>query len=137
MVLYPNQRKIPGSSCITKDEAGKPVISFDFSENEPQIVEGLHCPSCGGEIVSTAYGFRCIHYDREKEGACDFTVGKIADKNLNAAQLSELLNNGRTATIRGFKSKNGKRFDACLCLEKDENGKAVIKFDFEHVEAKK
>ena len=132
-----SKKKFQAALVLQKDEAGKPVISFDFSENEPQIVEGLHCPSCGGEIVSTAYGFRCIHYDREKEGACDFTVGKIADKNLNAAQLSELLNNGRTATIRGFKSKNGKKFDACLCLEKDENGKAVIKFDFEHVEAKK
>ena len=132
-----SKKKFQAALVLQKDEAGKPVISFDFSENEPQIVEGLHCPSCGGEIVSTAYGFRCIHYDREKEGACDFTVGKIADKNLNAAQLSELLNNGRTATIRGFKSKNGKKFDACLCLEKDENGKTVIKFDFEHVEAKK
>ena len=132
-----SKKKFQAALVLQKDEAGKPIISFDFSENEPQIVEGLHCPSCGGEIVSTAYGFRCIHYDREKEGACDFTVGKIADKNLNAAQLSELLNNGRTATIRGFKSKNGKKFDACLCLEKDENGKTVIKFDFEHVEAKK
>ena len=53
------------------------------------------------------------------------------------SQLTELITNGRTGTIRRFKSKNGKKFDACLCLEKDENGKAVIKFDFEHVEAKK
>lgn len=87
--------------------------------------------------MTTAYGFRCIHYDREKEDSCDFSVGKIAEKSLNVSQLTELVTNGRTGTIRGFKSKNGKRFDACLCLEKDENGKAVIKFDFEHVEAKK
>ena len=86
--------------------------------------------------MTTAYGFRCIHYDREKEDSCDFSVGKIAEKSLNVSQLTELVTNGRTGTIRGFKSKNGKRFDACLCLEKDENGKAVIKFDFEHVEAK-
>lgn len=99
-----------------------------FPANEPQVVEGIKCPSCGGDIVTTAYGFRCIHYDREKEDSCDFSVGKIAEKSLNVSQLTELVTNGRTGTIRGFKSKNGKRFDACLCLEKDENGKAVIKF---------
>ena len=53
------------------------------------------------------------------------------------SQLTELVTNGRTGTIRGFKSKMERDLTPCLCLEKDENGKAVIKFDFEHVEAKK
>ena len=132
-----SKKKFPAALVLQKDEEGKINISFDFSANEPQVVEGIKCPSCGGDIVTTAYGFRCIHYDREKEDSCDFSVGKIAEKSLNVSQLTELVTNGRTGTIRGFKSKNGKRFDACLCLEKDENGKAVIKFDFEHVEAKK
>lgn len=68
-------------------------------------MEGIKCPSCGGDIVTTAYGFRCIHYDREKEDSCDFSVGKIAEKSLNVSQLTELVTNGRTGTIRGFKSK--------------------------------
>lgn len=42
-----------------------------------------------------------------------------------------------TKTIRGFKSKSGKKFDACLKLEKDENGVTQVRFDFDHVEAKK
>ena len=132
-----SKKKFPASLVLQKDEEGKINISFDFSANEPQVVEGIKCPSCGGDIVTTAYGFRCIHFDREEEDSCDFSVGKIAEKSLNVSQLTELITNGRTGTIRGFKSKNGKKFDACLCLEKDENGKAVIKFDFEHVEAKK
>lgn len=73
---------------------GKINISFDFSANEPQVVEGIKCPSCGGDIVTTAYGFRCIHYDREKEDSCDFSVGKIAEKSLNVSQLTELVTNG-------------------------------------------
>lgn len=132
-----SKKKFPASLVLQKDEEGKINISFDFSANEPQVVEGIKCPSCGGDIVTTAYGFRCIHFDREKEDSCDFSVGKIAEKSLNVSQLTELITNGRTGTIRGFKSKTGKKFDACLCMEKDENGKTVIKFDFEHVEAKK
>ncbi len=132
-----SKKKFPAALVLQKDEEGKINISFDFSANEPQVVEGIKCPSCGGDIVTTAYGFRCIHFDREKEDGCDFSVGKIAEKSLNVSQLTELITNGRTETIRGFKSKTGKKFDACLCMEKDENGKTVIKFDFEHVEAKK
>lgn len=132
-----SKKKFPASLVLQKDEEGRVNITFDFSANEPQTVEGIKCPSCGGDIVATAYGFRCIHFDREKEDGCDFSVGKIAEKSLNVSQLTELITNGRTETIRGFKSKTGKKFDACLCMEKDENGKTVIKFDFEHVEAKK
>lgn len=132
-----SKKKFPASLVLQKDEEDRVNITFDFSANEPQIVEGIKCPSCGGDIVATAYGFRCIHFDREKEDGCDFSVGKIAEKSLNVSQLTELITNGRTETIRGFKSKTGKKFDACLCMEKDENGKTVIKFDFEHVEAKK
>lgn len=132
-----SKKKFPASLVLEKNEEGRVNIAFDFSANEPQIVEGIKCPSCGGDIVTTAYGFRCIHFDREKEDSCDFSVGKIAEKSLNVSQLTELITNGRTGTIRGFKSKTGKKFDACLCMEKDENGKTVIKFDFEHVEAKK
>ena len=132
-----SKKKFPASLVLQKDEEGRVNITFDFSANEPQIVEGIKCPSCGGDIVATAYGFRCIYFDREKEDGCDFSVGKIAEKSLNVSQLTELITNGRTETIRGFKSKTGKKFDACLRMEKDENGKTVIKFDFEHVEAKK
>ena len=131
------KKKFRAALILQKEDDGKINVQFDFSANEPQIVEGVRCPSCGGAIVTTAYGFRCEHYDREKENSCDFSVGKIAEKSLNAAQLTELLTNKRTKTIRGFKSKTGKKFDACLVLETDETGKAVINFDFEHVEAKK
>ena len=132
-----SKKKFPAALILQKEDDGKINVQFDFSSNEPQVVEGVRCPSCGGAIVTTAYGFRCEHYDREKENSCDFSVGKIAEKSLNAAQLTELLTDKRTKTIRGFKSKAGKKFDACLVLETDETGKTAINFDFEHVEAKK
>ena len=49
----------------------------------------------------------------------------------------QLLTEGRTETIRGFKSKTGKKFDARVALDRDEKGIARgIKFDFNDVEAK-
>ncbi|MCM1183504.1 MAG: DNA topoisomerase [Roseburia sp.] len=94
------------------------------------------CPDCGGDIVTTPFGYGCANYQKDGSG-CRFAIGKIAEKELSAEQAEELLTAGRTATIRGFKGKSGKRFDACLVLAKNENDKHVIKFDFEHVEAKK
>ncbi|MBQ1972697.1 MAG: topoisomerase C-terminal repeat-containing protein, partial [Treponema sp.] len=45
---------------------------------------------------------------------------KMAGKALTEAQVKELLNSGRTGTIRGFKSKTGKKFDARVALNKQE-----------------
>ena len=48
--------------------------------------------------------------------------------------------NGRTETIKGFKSKSGKRFNACLVLKKEpvtegsEKMHTVVAFDFDNVE---
>ena len=62
----------------------------------------------------------------------------MADKSFTEAQVRQLLTKGVTETIRGFKSKTGKRFDARVTLNKDEAGKVIgLKFDFDNVEAKK
>lgn len=132
-----NKKKFSACLVMTKDEEGKPNITFDFSQNEPETIEGVSCPLCGGAIEIKPFGYSCANYKAEDESGCRFAIGKIAGKDLNTAQVKELLNNGRTGTIRGFTSKNKKKFDACLMLGEDENGKKVLKFDFEHVEAKK
>lgn len=95
------------------------------------------CPICGGAIVETSFGFGCANYRQDDPDSCRFAIGTMAGKDLNAAQVKELLNQGRTGTIRGFKSKSGKKFDACVALEHTEDGKIELRFDFEHVEAKK
>jgi DNA topoisomerase-3 len=112
-------------------------IVFDFSAVEPEILPDVVCPSCGGQIRKTSFGFGCVNFRKEDENSCRFSIGQIAGKNLTASNVKQLLTEGRTDTIRGFKSKNKKKFDACLVLEKDEEGRPSIQFDFEHVEAKK
>jgi DNA topoisomerase-3 len=50
----------------------------------------------------------------------------ISDKQLSDGQITELLTKGKTAVIKGFKSKVGKAFNAALKF--DENYRVV--FDF-------
>lgn len=132
-----NKKKFNACLVLEAAEDGRKSITFDFSENEAQVVEDVACPMCGGEILVKSFGFGCANYDPQNAASCRFAIGTLAGKDLNMAQVKELLTNGRTSTIRGFKSKTGKKFDACVALSKDEDGRVVMKFDFEHVEAKK
>ena len=131
------KKKFNATLVLTTGEDGKKTVTFDFSQNQPEIVEGVKCPDCGGDILVKSFGYGCANYDQHNPDSCKFAIGKIAEKDLNVAQVKELLTDGHTQTIRGFKSKAGKKFDACIILDKDENGKHIVKFDYDHVEAKK
>lgn len=133
-----NKKKFRAVLIVRKDESGKPVIGFDFSEVEPLVLEGVKCPACGSDIVETGFGYACRMRGRQPGEGCYFAVGKIAGKELGKGQLIKLLSEGRSDTIRGFKGKNGKKFDACLALEKNEASMQwEIRFDFENAEVKK
>ena len=130
-------KKFNAALKYEKTEDGKVNITFDFADVEPEVLPDVKCPACGGQLVKKSFGYGCANYSPEDENSCRFAIGTIAGKTLSAASVKQLLTEGKTETIRGFKSKTGKKFDACLILEKDETGKPVVNFDFEHVEAKK
>ncbi|MBQ7148931.1 MAG: topoisomerase C-terminal repeat-containing protein [Pseudobutyrivibrio sp.] len=119
-------------------EDGRKTIAFDFDGIEREKLEGVKCPDCGGEMLKTAFGYGCSNYNKdEPEKGCRFSIGKICNKQLSKNDCIQLLTEGKTATIRGFKSKAGKKFDACLVLKKnEETSKHEIVFDFDNVEAK-
>lgn len=121
---------------LVTNEENRLTVAFDFEGIEPDYVEGVVCPDCGGRIIKKTVGFGCEKFDASNPDSCKFFIGKIASKALAQSNVVELLNEGKTKTIRGFKSKNGKKFDACLILRKNEEGKSEISFDFENVEAK-
>lgn len=124
--------------CLAKDEEGKVSIQFDFEHVEAKKIKDVVCPLCGGEIVQTPFGYGCANYAKDREDSCRFSIGKMAEKSLTEAQVRELLKKGRTSTIRGFKSKSGKKFDARVALSKDENQKVTgLKFDFDDLEPQK
>ena len=130
-------KKFDAALKLEKTEDGKVNITFDFADVEPEVLPDVVCPACGGQLVKKSFGYGCANYNPEDENSCRFAIGTIAGKTLSAANVKQLLTDGKTETLRGFKSKSGKKFDACLILEKDEAGKPVVNFDFEHVEAKK
>jgi len=99
---------------------GKVEFWFD-NDNTKQAIG--KCPLCGKDITESAKGYGCTGY---KEG-CKFVIWKeIAGKKITAKQAQDLLQKGKTGTIKGFKSKTGKKFDAALVLQ---NGKVGFEFN--------
>ena len=132
-----NKKKFTAALCLKTGEDGRKTVEFDFSKNEAEILEDVVCPMCGGQIQKTSFGYGCMNYDQQNPQSCRFAIGTLAGRDLTESQVKSLLTDGRTETIRGFKSKTGKKFDACVALETDETGRKYLKFDFDHVEAKK
>lgn len=130
-----NKKKFKAAITLKKED-GKSSIAFDFDEVGPEYLENVACPDCGGKIRIGAKGFGCDNYSKDNPDSCKFFIGTIASKELSQSDVIDLLKEGHTKTIRGFKSKNGKKFDSVLTLQKDETGKTTVGFDFENVEAK-
>ena len=81
------------------------------------------CPKCGkGSMRFYAKVVKC---DNE---ACALPVFRqVAGKLLSDKEITDLLTEGRTAVLHGFKSKQGKSFDAAIAF--DEEFKTKFIFD--------
>lgn len=118
------QASSPAASVNGSQSNAAPAnITAAYNDTRTRI--GAKCPLCGNDIVVTTFGYGCASYDKTKENSCRFAIGKIAGKDISERQAKELLNKGKTAVLKGFKSKTGKKFDAALKLD---NGQVV--FDF-------
>jgi DNA topoisomerase-3 len=81
------------------------------------------CPVCGEPVRETAKVFRC-----DTGRACSFVIFKtVARRAVSKRMVGQLLNQGKTPVLKGFKSKKGKDFSAALSL--DDEGK--VRFEFE------
>lgn len=79
------------------------------------------CPVCGKKIYAYPKSFSC----EDKE--CGFNVWKtICGKNITNVQAEKLFSRGKTDTIKGFKSKSGKSFDAALKLNSEHKTEFVF-----------
>lgn len=75
------------------------------------------CPICGKNVIRDKYGYGCVGY---KEG-CKFRVSDyICNRIISKNNVIKLLRDGVSSKIEGFTSKNGKKFDAYLVVEKDK-----------------
>ena len=86
------------------------------------------CPKCGkGSMRFYAKVVKC---DNE---ACSLPVFRqVAGKLLSDKEITDLLTEGRTAVLHGFKSKQGKSFDAALAFDEEFR----IKFIFDETKNK-
>lgn len=131
------KKNFSAALTLTKSEDQKVSINFDFTDVKPEVIEDVVCPMCGSPVEITPFGYACQKYESGNPESCRFAIGKLAGKALTVNNIKELLTNGITSTIRGFTSKDKKKFDACIKLDKDDNGAVSLKFDFDNVEAKK
>jgi DNA topoisomerase-3 len=84
------------------------------------------CPLCASDVVEQAKSYGCSGWKR----GCRFTIWKtIAGKAIGLRAAQALLKSGRTALLKGFRSKAGKPFEARLKLEEGE-----VRFDFGYKE---
>ena len=126
--VYKGESTISDSVHLAESEIQK---VFDLSKNAAVEIDtniGLFgevagkCPLCDGDVIRTKFGYGCTNY----KNGCKFSVSKsICQRTISISNVRMLLASGKTSKIQGFKSKNGKDFDAVLKLD---NGKVV--FDF-------
>lgn len=83
---------------------------------------GCACPKCGtGTMQFYGKVVRCDNPD------CALPVFRqIAGRTLTDAEMNDLLANGRTGVLSGFKSRQGKPFSAAVAFDADFNTKFVF-----------
>jgi len=84
------------------------------------------CPICDDGLVQDKgkfYGCSCY------QNGCKFTLSKkVLGKTISQTNIKKLLNGERTNWIKGFKSKKGKKFDAFLQYDAEDQ---KVKFEFQ------
>lgn len=78
---------------------------------------GCACPKCGtGRMRFYGKVVRCDNAE------CGLPVFRLkASRTLSDEEIKELLTNGKTKVLKGFKSKQGKSFDAAVAFDADYN----------------
>lgn len=103
------------------------TIWYAFNEKDDVSsanIEREKCPVCGGSILKGENNYYCSQY----KSGCKFSLPfLICGKKLTSTQIIMLLRQHRTKTIRGFKSKTGKAFDAALRYDTE---KVRLYFEF-------
>lgn len=78
---------------------------------------GCMCPKCGtGRMQFFGKVVRCDNTE------CGLPIFRLkANRMLTDDEIRELLTKGKTGVLKGFKNKQGKRFDAALVFDADFN----------------
>ncbi len=73
------------------------------------------CPVCGKPVRERRPNYAC-----DTGRSCTFVIWKkVAKRNVSARMVKDLLNDGKTKVLKGFKSRKGSDFEAGLVLNED------------------
>ena len=71
----------------------------------PKPRDARRLPKCGAPVIETKKAYGCSAW---RKTGCDFAIWKrVSGKSLSVSQAKQLLTRGRTAQLKGFKSKAG------------------------------
>ena len=80
------------------------------------------CPLCGKDVIEGTRGYGCSGY---KEG-CKFVIWKeMEGRSISREELAQLIRNGKTPVLDGFKTSDGKQFRASVWLRSDGTTRLV------------
>lgn len=95
------------------------TLTEDILSGPVATMTSYNCPKCHQTMQMSNIRLRCPQ--------CDINIYRsVNGKALTAAQLDDLITKGRTAEIKGFKTKDGKEFASALAL--NEEYKVVFRF---------
>jgi DNA topoisomerase-3 len=101
-----------------KNKAGNAFnASLEINNNEVKMSfeqdSIANCPCCeDGEIIETPKAYSC---NKWRDNGCKAVIWKeIAQRKISQKEVQDLLKNGQTELLTGFKSKQGKEFSAAL-----------------------
>lgn len=77
------------------------------------------CPRCGGEVRGVRGGWRCV-------GCVVFVPSQVARREVSRRMARQILAEGVSAPVKGFRSRAGKEFTASLAL--GEDGRVAFRF---------
>ncbi len=98
------------------------------ASNGASAAAGPLCPKCKTGHLRRPNGKDFFGCDRYRDG-CTFIVNAtIAQKKLTEKQIETLCAKGKTALVKGFKSKQGKAFDAFLVCNESTEWKTQFEF---------
>jgi DNA topoisomerase-3 len=121
-IIKLNADKLPEFDFGQSDEGNDEEVDFSGQESLGA------CPKCQSQVYENGMSYVC----EKSVGAaksCDFRSGKIIlQQEIDRAQMSKLLNEGRTDLLKGFVSNRTKRkFSAFLVRQPD--GKTGFEFE--------
>jgi DNA topoisomerase-3 len=96
----------------------------------PRRDTGIVCPRCGlGTLIENRKGFGCSTWKSPEEPGCGFVVWKsISGKPITEEIVRELVANGRTRELSGFRSRAGKPFRGMLVLHAEDEHPVTFEF---------